>query len=258
MSTKSMQVGELARRTGLTIRTLHHYDEIGLLKPSAHTGSGYRHYTAGDVARLQQIVSLKQLGFSLEEVRRCLDERDYSPLHIIELQLARLREQLESQRKLCDRLESIASHFRASENVSTDEVIQLIEAMNDIERLSETIPQYYTPEQLEQLSQRAAAGGEEMQRQIQEAPQKWADLFTDVEAAVNAGMDPADPRAAAIAQRWLDLVSAFTGGDPGIVNSLKTMYQNEDKVMGMDTQAMRLKMEFIEKAAQAAGISHPS
>lgn len=68
MQHTELKVGELARRTGLSIRALHHYDEIGLLKPSAHTASGHRLYTAADIARLHHILSLKQLGFSLEEI----------------------------------------------------------------------------------------------------------------------------------------------------------------------------------------------
>ena len=69
--TQRWKVGELAARTGLTVRTLHHYDAIGLLCPSDRTGSahnsGHRLYTAADVARLHQLVCLKQLGFSLEQ-----------------------------------------------------------------------------------------------------------------------------------------------------------------------------------------------
>ena len=96
MRFEAVKVGELARRTGLTIRTLHHYDEIGLLRPSLHTDSGHRLYTAADVARLQQVLSLRQLGFSLEEVRDCLDRPGFSPLEVIRLHVARLREQIES------------------------------------------------------------------------------------------------------------------------------------------------------------------
>ena len=62
----ALKIGELASRTGLTVRTLHHYDEIGLLKPSHRTDSGHRLYTVRDLGRLQQIVSLRQLGFSLD------------------------------------------------------------------------------------------------------------------------------------------------------------------------------------------------
>ncbi len=56
MRFKALKVGELAQRTGLTVRTLHHYDAIGLLRPSLHTEAGYRLYTAGDITRLQQVL----------------------------------------------------------------------------------------------------------------------------------------------------------------------------------------------------------
>ena len=65
MSDGPMKVGKLAKQTGVSIRTLHHYDEIGLLKPSHRTEAGHRLYTPGDIARLQQIKSLQHLGFSL-------------------------------------------------------------------------------------------------------------------------------------------------------------------------------------------------
>src|SRR5947209_7707741 len=111
MRFQALKVGELARRTGLTSRTLHHYDDIGLLKPSLHTEAGHRLYTAGDVARLQQVLSLRQLGFSLEEVGACLKRTDFSPPQVIRLHLARLREQIEQQRGLCERLEALAGYF---------------------------------------------------------------------------------------------------------------------------------------------------
>src|SRR5438477_12459808 len=98
MNLETLKVGDLARRTGLTIRTLHHYDEIGLLKPSLHTETGHRLYAHGDIARLQRIVSLKQLGFSLEEIQGCLDRPGFSPLEVITLHVARLRRQIELAR----------------------------------------------------------------------------------------------------------------------------------------------------------------
>src|SRR5205809_3901830 len=158
MSYEALKVGELARRTGLTIRTLHHYDEIGLLRPSLHTESGHRLYTAGDVARLHHVVSLRQLGFSLEEARDCLDRPGFSPLEVIGLHVARLREQIEMQRGLCERLEGLTAYFRTAGEVSADVFLQTIEVMTMIEN-------YYTPEQLEQLKKRreeAGAAGEDI------------------------------------------------------------------------------------------------
>src|SRR5713101_1813988 len=129
MRFEALKVGELARRTGLTIRTLHHYDEIGLLRPSLHTEVGHRLYTAGDVARLQQVVSLRQLGFSLEEVRDCLDRPGFSPLEVIGLRIGRLQEQIEVQQRLCVRLEALAGLLRTAAEVSAEEFLQTIEVM---------------------------------------------------------------------------------------------------------------------------------
>ncbi|HTN87073.1 MAG TPA: MerR family transcriptional regulator, partial [Sorangium sp.] len=93
MRSAPLKVGELASQTGLSVRTLHYYEEVGLLSPSHRTASGHRLYSAGDVARLQQIKSLRELGFSLEQIAGCLDRQRFSPLQTIELHLSRLREQ---------------------------------------------------------------------------------------------------------------------------------------------------------------------
>jgi len=253
-SEPTWKVGELATRTGLTVRTLHHYDAIGLLSPSGRTesahGSGHRLYTAADVARLHQITCLKQLGFSLEEVKAYLTRAGYDPREVIRLHLAKVRQQAQELAELGNRLQGLSEILDRADGVSPETFLQTIEAMTMIEK-------YYTPEQLKQLEDRRTAGGAEMEKAIQEGQQQWADLFADVKAAMDAGIDPAAPTAHALAKRWLALVSAFTGGDPGIFKSLRNMYQSEDHVAGMDVKAMQPTMEYIEKARIAAGITHP-
>lgn len=158
--TRFWKVGELAKRTGLTVRTLHHYDEIGLLSPSQRSEAGYRLYTDSDIACLQQIVSLRQLRFSLEEIRDCLGRSDFSPRRVLGLHISRLEEQIEVQRRLRDRLERIAEHLRSAEEVSAEEFIQTIEEITMFEK-------YYTPEQLEYLEERKERVGEERIREVQ-------------------------------------------------------------------------------------------
>lgn len=248
------KVGELAERTGLTVRTLHHYDAIGLLSPSGRTGSahgsGHRLYTAADVARLQQILSLKHLGFALEQIREYLSRDDYDPRQVVRLHLERVRGQADELRRLADRLAALADALDRAEAVSADEFLSTIGEIAMIER-------YYTPEQLEQLKKRREEGGEEMEKAVLQGPKLWADFHADLKALMDAGVEPTDPRAHELARRWFALVNAFTGGDPGLFNSLKRMYQNEDTIQGMDVKAMRPGMEYIKKAAAAAGISHP-
>ncbi|MFS8479409.1 MAG: MerR family transcriptional regulator [Micromonosporaceae bacterium] len=73
-------VGEVARLARVTVRTLHHYDEIGLLSPTARTSAGYRRYSDADLERLQQIRYYRELGFSLEEIGAILDDPQADPV----------------------------------------------------------------------------------------------------------------------------------------------------------------------------------
>ena len=194
MRGEALRVGELARRTGLTIRTLHHYDEIGLVKPSRHGESGYRLYTAEDLARLQQVLALRRLGFSLEEVHHCLDRPDFSPLELIRVHIEQLREQMAREQDLCLRLEAIRDHLQAPETVSAEEILQTIERMTMIE-------DYYTPEQLEYLKQRQEHVGAE---RMQQAPKDWETLIAEVHAEKERGTAPDDPRVLELARAgWL-------------------------------------------------------
>lgn len=244
MRPEALKVGELARRTGLTVRALHHYDEIGLLCPSHRTESGHRLYTAADVARLQQVVSLRQFGFSLEEVRDCLDRPDFSPREVIRLQVNRLRQQIELQKDLCQRLEGLARFFGTAEEVSADQFLKTIEAMTKMEG-------YYTPEQREYLKQRREQVGEEA---IRSAEKEWPELIATMKAEMEAGTDPADARVQALAKRWRELVESFTGGDPGIRESLGRLWKEQGANLatqhGMDYDP-RL-FEYVGKAHAAA------
>jgi DNA-binding transcriptional MerR regulator len=217
MGSESLKVGELARRTGLTVRTLHHYDEIGLLRPSLHNEAGYRLYTGHDIARLQQVISLRQLGFSLDEVRECLDRPGFSPLEVIGLHLARLREQIAMQEALCDRLEAVAGRLRTVGEVSTEEFLRTIQEMTMLDT-------YFTPEQQKRMQVARAALGEE---DLQQKQAEWAELIAQVRTEMDRGTDPSDPKVQALARRWQELVSFTTGGDPTMAQAIKRRWDEQ-------------------------------
>jgi DNA-binding transcriptional MerR regulator len=231
------KVGELARRTGLSVRTLHYYDEIGLLSPSHHSGSGHRLYDADDVARLQRILSLRQLGFALEEIKDCVARGEFAPQRVLELHRARLAEQIALQQRLYRRLEAIQAQLRSAETVSVEEFIQAIEETVMIEK-------YYTPEQLAEIKARGEALGEE---KIRAAENEWQELIAQVRAAMERGDDPAGEPVQRLARHWGELVNAFTGGNPEIAQSLKKMWQQEEKIHGMDTRAMRELWDYLAR-----------
>ncbi len=249
MPERLWKVGELAARTGLTVRTLHHYDAIGLLAPSDRTGSahgsGHRLYTSADVTRLHQIICLKQLGFGLEQIKEYMTRADYDPRTVVRLHLANVRRQATELAELGSRLEALAATLDAADAVSPDTFLETIEVMTMIEK-------YYTPEQLERLKQRKEQVGEVRAKEVEA---EWPRLMAEVQAAMDAGTDPTDPKVQDMARRWVGLVNEFTGGDPGIFQSLSTMYQKEDHVAGMDVSAMRQMYDYVGKAMAAAGIT---
>jgi DNA-binding transcriptional MerR regulator len=212
-------VGELARRTGLTVRTLHHYDAIGLLVPSARTEAGHRRYTAADVERLQQIASLRALGLSLDAIREALDGA--APRAILERHLAYLRAQIALQQQLAHRLEGLAAHLDHTGGASVEDLLQLI-------HLTTTMEKYYTPEQLEYLDKRRAEVGEDRIRAVE---REWAALFAEAARHQEAGLDPAGPEMQALARRAEGLIGEFTGGEAGIRQSLTNAVKSDAQAM---------------------------
>lgn len=237
---RSFKVGELARQTGLTVRTLHHYDEIGLLSPSRRTGSGHRLYGDEDLARLLQILSLRQLGFSLEEIGDCLTRPGFSLEHTLELHISRLGERIEAEQKLRSRLAAVATRLRSAETVSIEDFLQTMEAITMFEK-------YYTPEQLREIEERGRALGPE---RIREVEAEWPRLIAQVRAEMDKGTDPASETMQDLARRWKALVAEFTGGNPGIERSAARLYREEPGAqarMGLDPGIF----EYVNRAMAA-------
>lgn len=216
MDENRLTVGELARRTGLTVRTLHHWDELGLLVPAERTGAGYRLYGAAEVERVYRITALRSLGLDLSQIRELLDG-GANLRAIVERQLAELEARVELERRLERRLLLVRDALAGPGGPSADDLLQTIEVMTMIEK-------YYSDEQLAELARRRQALGPEGMEQAQ---RDWAELYADVERERRAGTDPADPRAQALVARADALIEAFTGGDPGMRASLERMYREQ-------------------------------
>ncbi len=240
MAGTELRVGELAQQTGISVRTLHHYDEIGLLSPSRRSEAGYRLYTPNDLVRLQHILALRYLGFGLDEIRHCLIHPDYTLVRVIHLHIQRMQEQIAMQQLLCRRLEALATAFEQTDSVSVTDVTAIVEVIR-------TMEQYFTPDMLQELEERRKQIGPE---RIQQVEAEWPRLIAEVRTAIAEGVTPDSPMAQQLARRWMDLVHAFTGGNPQIAQALNTMYQQEPATAqryGLDDTLFR----FIEQAMPA-------
>jgi len=212
------KASEFARLTGVTVRTLHHYDRLGLLKPSGRTAAGYRLYGERDFARLQQIVILKFIGFPLNQIKNILDRESLPLTAALRLQrniLAEKRRQLDSAIVAIEKVEQALISNGEPDWESFANIIEVINMQSNME----WVKKYYTEEQLQSL---AARWSPELQ---EKASRDWAQLIKEVEASL--GEDPASERVQALANRWAELIEAFTGGDSGIEQSLRNLYADQ-------------------------------
>lgn len=133
------KVGDLARATGLTIRALHHYDELGLLVPSARTQAGHRLYDQEDVRRLYRIVALRRLSLPLEEVAIVLEDESISLADTVRRHLERVECDLERQERLRRRLAQILAALDRSAEPTVDEFIDALVVMAMVETTLEDV-----------------------------------------------------------------------------------------------------------------------
>lgn len=210
-----LRIGAFAELAGVSVRTLHHYDQIGLLRP-VRTAAGYRVYGRRELERLEQIVALRFVGVPLAEMAPLLNG------HGLAAALGRQRALLEEKRsRLEDAIRAIAAAeatMARGEQPDTAILTQIIEVM-EMEKNANWTEKYYTPEAHAALAERRSEWTPEKQRV---AEQQWLDLFRDVEAALDK--DPAGVEAQALGARWKTLVGAFTGGNAAVGEGLNRLY----------------------------------
>jgi DNA-binding transcriptional MerR regulator len=214
-----LQAQQFAELAGVTVRTLHHYDRLGLLR-ARRTASGYRVYRESDLERLEQIVALKFVGLPLKRIKTLLDRDNLELAEALPAQ----RLVLEAKRKLIDR--AIHAIEDAERTLATGQrpdaailkkIIEVIE-MQDNPNWTE---KYYSEEARAKIEERAKNFTPEMQTQT---TKQWTELFREVEASLDE--DPASAKAQALAARWVALIQGFTGGDPEVQKGLNKVWKD--------------------------------
>lgn len=245
-----MTVREFAALAGVTVRALHHYDRLGLLRPK-RSHNRYRSYGEQDLVRLEQIVALKFVGMPLRRIKALLDRDGSGLARALDLQ----RRALEAKRALMN--QAIAAIRKAEAAVAEGnrppaEVLRRIIEVIEMQNHAEWTNKYYNEAAQAKIAARRQEWSPELQDRVSRA---WMDLIRDVEAAL--GEDPAGAKGQILAGRWMGLVEEFTGGDPDVTSGLKTLWA--DKVnwpaeAQQQAEPFRITprvMAFIEQAIAA-------
>ena len=122
-------VREFARLTRVTVRTLHYYDQLGLLEPSFERPNGYRVYTDADLLKLQQIVTLKFMGFSLDEIKRLLASKGYEAAKALKHQSAAVKDEIARLREASRAIDQVLARLEKDGRVPRQKLIKIMEVI---------------------------------------------------------------------------------------------------------------------------------
>jgi len=209
-----IQVGELAKRAGITVRTLHHYEQTGLLLPSARSAAGYRLYNLADVQRLHMIQALAKAGLELAEIRCFLEQESLSLTELLDAQISLLDKQLRSIHTLRERLVELRTGLAVDEAPDLESWLQTLELMNMYDR-------WFSKEELQQLPFA-------VQKEALEAI--WQALVAEAKTLLEQHIDIADPRAMDLATRWMVRLEQDTAGKPEFLARLNEMHSVEPQM----------------------------
>lgn len=210
-----IQVGELAKRAGLTVRTLHHYEQTGLLTPSARSEAGYRLYNLSAVQRLHMIKALAQAGLTLATIKDYLDRQTLSLPELLTQQIDMLNAQLRDVGRLRDRLLVLREALASGNEPDLESWLQTLELMKMYDR-------WFSQQELAALPFAA---------QDEQRAQAWRELTEEVQTLMASGCPTDSPQAMRSATRWMERLEQDTAGRPEFLTRLNEMHAAEPQMV---------------------------
>lgn len=227
MEDTAATVGTVAALTGVSVRTLHHYDHIGLVVPSTRTAAGYRGYTDADVERLHLVLVYRSAGLPLEEIRTLLDDPRADVLARLEHQLEVLHEHADRIRHSIKAVEELMNARREGIQLTAQEQVEIFGSTAHSDEYADEARQQWGDTDAWRQSQQRAAGM---------TKQDWIDvrdegeaLLADLAAAKRAGVAPGSPDADRLARRHRASIERFYDCDDVMQLCLVQMYLADER-----------------------------
>ncbi|KKO54842.1 MerR family transcriptional regulator [Paenibacillus sp. DMB20] len=236
------RVGELSEKTGVTVKTLHYYEKLGLLNPGRHPHTGYRLYNSSDILRLQEISVLKEMGFSLSAIKSILGQQSLSSAHGTREDIWKdaISNQIESLRQKQLRLFRIEQLLQGSlYSIEMNDEVKLDDMMRFIKELQDARPedyrkwrrQHFTSEEIEKLPTN------DLEDPINK---EWAKLLKEVRKHVH---EPADtPVSFELAEQILVIADHMFQGDSVLMekywDKIRPAESEAPNVYGLDAETM--------------------
>jgi len=240
-------IKEFADLTKVTVRTLHYYDQLGLLKPSFERANGYRVYTDADLLKLQQIVTLKFMGFSLGQIRELLDSKGYEAVKSLKVQAGAVKDEIARLRQASRAIDQVLRLLETKGRINRQKLIKIMEVIQMGEDVKKTWHEkFYTEVELKEFAEVGKKYTPEMAKAYE---RRWAELIAEVKKNLKA--DPASETAQSLAKRWKDLLNEAYGDRPELKARIGEAYTagavpDDYRMFGPEV------WDFIKRAREAA------
>ena len=216
-------VKRLAEAAGISVRTLHYYDEIGLLKPLSYGRNGYRRYGDNEASRLQQIMFFRELGFALSEIKDIMTRPEYDMLEALESHRTLLRKKSDRCCSLLDTVEKTIRKLREGKEMSIKEYYEGF-SEKQIEGYRQEVKQRWGEKTLENSEKRVLKMGKEKFREFQTEGGKIFQAVAD-----NMGKRPENSDVQAIIARWREWLENFSHYEDEAVLELGRAYSQDTR-----------------------------
>lgn len=201
---EQLTVGEVASLVGVSIRTLHHWDEVGLVQPESRTSSGYRAYSAADMARIHRVLVYQELGFSLASILGILDDPEVDAVAQLRQQRDLIDERIARLQQMAQAIERVLESHVAGTRLTVRQHAEIFGRGWREEWTEEAYERWGESDEWSQFEHNAAASSETDLKQMQEAGEE---LYADMAQAKRSGIMPGSITANLLAERHLVMVS---------------------------------------------------
>ena len=243
MEMNSYTVSQLASLAGISVRTLHHYDHIDLLKPSQRTEAGYRLYTEDELFRLQQIMFFKELDVPLSDIKAVLDDPDFDPINALESHRRLLAQQAQRLNGLLKTIDKTLHRLKENDMTVTDKDLYEGFTAEQIERYEREALEMYDLQTVRAANQRVRKMSKGQWQAIKEEGRAVTQAIAEL-----IGRDSADADVQALIARHHAWIENFYDCSAEIYIGLGQLYTQHDEFRAFYEKVWPGLAEFMQAA----------
>lgn len=212
-----LKIGELAKLAEITVRTLHYYDEVGLLKPVQVTESGHRLYDLESFSELYRIMAMKDMGFSLDEIKSFIDSKDNDLLQLIQIQLFRVQEEIAKKQLLLGKLLKLENSVKENNKLSAEDFKEMVPFINT------SADEYFSREQFNKLKI-----NNERFNNKSTIVTEWMNFISDLRECYKKNLPQTHPLTMKCVSYWNKITSQFIGNDEQMGKAITSFHSSQE------------------------------